>query len=83
MGLGNRVKVITASERRTQSTGAQQGDHEWVTFIAAVNAMGWAVAPYLIFKAKDHDASCFLDLKPQWHIEVSKNGWTTNNIGVA
>jgi hypothetical protein len=54
-----------------------------VTLIAAINAMGWAIAPYLIFKAKNHDASWYPDLKPQWRIGVSDNGWTTNNLGVA
>jgi hypothetical protein len=65
MGIGNRVKVVTASERRTEPIGVQQGDREWVTLIAAINAMGWAIAPYLIFKAKNHDAAWFPDLKPQ------------------
>jgi hypothetical protein len=83
MGVGNRVKVVTASERRTEPIGVQQGDREWVTLIAAINAMGWAIAPYLIFKAKNHDASWYPDLKPQWRIGVSDNGWTTNDIGVA
>jgi hypothetical protein len=54
-----------------------------VTIIAAINAMGWAIASYLIFKAKNHDASWYPDLKPQWRIGVSDNGWTTNDIGVA
>lgn len=83
MGVANRVKVVTASERRTEPIGVQQGDREWVTFIAAINAIGWAIAPYFIFKAKNHDASWYPDLKPQWRIGVSDNGWTTNNIGVA
>jgi hypothetical protein len=83
MGVGNRVKVVTASERRTEPIGVQQGDREWVTLIAAINAKGWAIAPYLIFKAKNHDAAWFPDLKPQWRIGVSDNGWTTNDFGVA
>jgi hypothetical protein len=57
MGVGNRVKVVTASERCTKPIGIQQGDCEWVTLIAAINAMGWAIAPYLIFKAKNYNAS--------------------------
>ncbi|KAJ8106976.1 hypothetical protein OPT61_g9182 [Boeremia exigua] len=68
MGVGNRVRVVTASERRTQPIGVQQGDREWVTLIAAINAIGWAIAPYLIFKAKNHDASWYPNLKPQWRI---------------
>ncbi|KAF1922209.1 DDE-domain-containing protein, partial [Didymella exigua CBS 183.55] len=70
MGIRNRVKVVTASERRTDPIGVQQGDREWVTLIAAINAMGWAIAPYLIFKAKNHDASWYPDLKPQWRIGI-------------
>ena len=57
MGIENCVKVVTASERRTEPIGVQQGDRERVTLIATINAMGWAIAPYLIFKAKNHDAS--------------------------
>ena len=64
IGVRNQVKVVTASERRTEPIGMQQGDREWVTLIAAINAMGWAIAPYLIFKAKNHDASWYPDLKP-------------------
>ena len=52
MGTGNRVKVVTASESRTQPIGVQQGDREWVTFIAGINAMGWAIAPYLSSKQR-------------------------------
>ena len=81
IGIGNRVKVVTASERRTQPIGVQQGDREWVTFIAGVNAMGWAISPFLILKAKNHDASWYPDLKPGWRIGVTVNGWTINNIG--
>jgi hypothetical protein len=83
LGVGNRVKVVTASERRTEAIGLQQGDREWVTLIAGINAMGWAIAPYFIFKAKNHDASWYPDLKPHWRIGVSDNGWTTNEIGLA
>ena len=40
MGVENRATVVTASERRIEPIGEQQGDCEWVTLIAAVNAMG-------------------------------------------
>jgi hypothetical protein len=83
MGVGNRVRVVTASERRTEPIGVQQGDREWVTLIAAINAMGWAIAPYLIFKAKEINEAWYPDLKSQWRIGVSDNGWTTNELGVA
>jgi hypothetical protein len=65
MSVGNRVKVVTASERRTQPIDVEQGDGEWVNFIAGINAMGWTIALYLIFKVKNQDASWYPDLKPQ------------------
>jgi hypothetical protein len=40
------------------------GDREWVTLIAGINAMGWAIAPYFVFRAKNYDASWYPDLKP-------------------
>lgn len=83
MGVRNRVKVVTALERRTQLIGVQQGDREWVTFIASINVMGQAISPYLIFKAKHHNASWYPNLKPEWRIGVSDNSWTINEIGLA
>jgi hypothetical protein len=45
--------------------------------------MGWAIAPYLIFKAKQINEAWYPDLKSQWRIGVSDNGWTTNKLSVA
>ena len=64
MGIRNCVKVVTALERRTKPIRVQQGDCKWVTLITAINAMGQAIAPYLIFKAKNYNKSQYLDLKP-------------------
>jgi hypothetical protein len=82
MGVGNRAKVVTASECRTEPIGLRQGHRERVTLIAAINATPWAIAPYLILNAKNRNASWYPDLKPQWRIGVSNNGWATNEIGV-
>jgi hypothetical protein len=43
--VGGSAKVITASGIRLQPIGRQAGDREWVTLIAAVNAVGWLVPP--------------------------------------
>lgn len=32
----------------------QPGNHEWVTAIECINAMGWVLPPYIIFKGKSH-----------------------------
>jgi hypothetical protein len=82
MGVGGSVKVVTASERRLKPLGVQPGDREWATLIAAINAKGWVVPPFFIFKAKHHDQAWYHNPK-DWRIGVSKNGWTTNELGLA
>ncbi|RYN85670.1 hypothetical protein AA0119_g13236 [Alternaria tenuissima] len=83
MGVAGSVKVVTASERRNRPIGVQTGNREWVTLIAGVNAKGWAVSPFFIFKAKNHDSSWYHDIPKDWRIGVSDNGWTTNELGLA
>jgi hypothetical protein len=72
VGVGGSVKVVTASERRLKPLSIQPGDREWITLIACINAMGWSIPPFFILKAKHHD-------KAWYH----KNGWTTNDLGLA
>jgi hypothetical protein len=81
MGVGGSVKVVTASERRLKPIGVQPGNREWVTLIAAINAAGWVIPPFLIFKAKNHDQAWYHN-PPDWRIGVSSNGWTTNELGL-
>jgi hypothetical protein len=47
--------VVTAAEIRLNLIGRQAGDREWITLIAAVNAAGWLVPPFFIFKGKNHN----------------------------
>jgi hypothetical protein len=49
--------------------------------IAAINAIGWVIPPFIIFKAKNHDQAWYHNPK-DWRIGVSKNGWTTNELGL-
>jgi hypothetical protein len=81
MGVGGSVKVVTASERRLRPLQVQPGDREWATLIAAINAIGWVIPPFIIFKAKNHDQAWYHNPK-DWRIGVSKNGWTTNELGL-
>ena len=82
MGVGGSVKVVTASERRLKPLGIQPGDREWATLIASINAKGWIVPPFFIFKAKHHDQAWYHNPQ-EWRIGVSSNGWTTNELGIA
>jgi hypothetical protein len=83
IGVGGSIKVVTASEIRINPIGRQPGDREWITLIAAVNAVGWLVPPFFIFKGKNHNQSWYHNHPKQWRIAVSDNGWTTNEVGVA
>jgi hypothetical protein len=54
MGKITTQLVITGSERRGRPKTIQPGNREWVTLIAAINAAGWSVPPFLIFAGKYH-----------------------------
>ena len=45
--------------------------------------MGWSIPPFFILKAKHHDEAWYHNNPPDWRIGVSKNGWTTNELGLA
>jgi hypothetical protein len=82
MGIGGSGKVVTASERRLKPLRIQPGDREWATLIAGINATGWSIPPFFIFKAKNHNQAWYHN-PPNWRIGVSKNGWTTEELGLA
>ena len=52
MGKITTQLVVTGSERRGRPKSIQPGNREWVTVIAAINAAGWTIPPFLIFAGK-------------------------------
>ena len=62
----------------------QPGNWEWVTSIERVNSMGWALPPCIIFKGLMHLEGWYQELKlpAYWRIDVSPNGWTSDQIGL-
>jgi hypothetical protein len=84
MGVISTGAVVTASERRGRPKAVQPGNREWTTVIQGVNAKGWAIPPFIIFKARHHLSSWYKeeDLLQDWEIGVSDNGWTTNKLGL-
>jgi hypothetical protein len=40
--------VIKGPEKRCRPKSIQTGNCEWATLIAAINATGWAIPPFLI-----------------------------------
>jgi hypothetical protein len=84
MGKITTQLVVSGSERRGRPKAIQPGDREWVTVIAAINAAGWSVPPFLIFAGKYHLSAWYEEeeIPRDWAIAVSDNGWTTNELGV-
>ena len=81
MGLVATAKVVTSAEMTGKPFLIQPGNREWVTSIECINASGWALPP---FKGKIHIEGWYQDeaLPHDWRIEVSPNGWTTDEIGL-
>ena len=84
MGLVATAKVVTRAEMAGKPFLVQPGNREWVTSIECINSNGWALPPCIIFKGKVHIEGWYQDeaLPHDWRIEVSPNGWTTDEIGL-
>ena len=84
MGVIATSKVVARSEMPGKPHLIQPGNQEWVTAIECINASGWAIPTTIIFKGKVHIKGWYQDgrLPGDWRIEVSKNGWTTDEIGL-
>jgi len=57
--------------------------YKWVTSIELVNAMGWAVPPYIILKVKEIQEGWYNFILYDWRLDCSENGWATHEIGTA
>lgn len=84
MGLIVTAKVVTRADIYGKRQLVQPGNREWVTLIECINFMGWALPPCIIFKGKVYIEGWYEDdaLPPDWRIEVSDNGWITDEIGL-
>ena len=54
MGVIATAKVVTGTDRAGRPRTVQPGNREWVTIIEAINALGVAILPLVIFKAIMH-----------------------------
>jgi hypothetical protein len=84
MGLVATARVVTRADYYGKASLVQPGNREWVTSIECINSTGWALPPYIIFKGKVHIEGWYQDFKlpRDSRIEVSPNGWTTDEIGL-
>ena len=48
MGIIIPAMVVTTSDGRGRAKQAQPGNREWAIVIQGVNALGWAIPPFII-----------------------------------
>jgi hypothetical protein len=84
MGIIFAGMVVTTSDGRGKAKLAQPGNREWATVIQGVNALGWAIPPFIILAAQYHLANWYREcnLPTTWRIATTDNGWTTNAVGL-
>ncbi|KAI9041941.1 Pogo transposable element [Aspergillus affinis] len=84
MGLVATARVVTRADYYGKASLVQPGNREWVTSIECINSTGWALPPCVIFKGKVHIEGWYQDIKlpRDSRIEVSPNGWTTDEISL-
>lgn len=75
--------VFTGSEKCSAPKRIQPGNREWATVIQGVSAAGWAIPPFVIFAGKVLISSWYHDVPRDWILEVSPNGWTSNELAIA
>lgn len=76
--------VVTALEHQGRPKQVQPGNREWTTVVQGINATGWAIPPFIIFKARNQLTNWYKeeDLPKDWVIGISENGWTTHQLGL-
>lgn len=84
MGLTSTQKVVTRGSLYGKRQVLQPGNREWVTSIECINSQGWVLPPCIIFKGSIHIEGWYQESKlpSNWRIEVSPNGWTSDEIGL-
>lgn len=83
MGVISSTRVVTRAEYCGRAKLLSSGNREWVTAIECIRESGEALPPCIIFKAKGYTEGWLDNNLPLGsHIEVSQNGWTTDEIGL-
>ena len=76
--------VVMTSEGCGKAKLSQPGNRKWATVIQGVNALGWAIPPFIILATQYHLANWYEEgsLPADWRIATTSNGWTTNEVGL-
>lgn len=86
-GQGINGLVIGSSQESPNSVPVKtMNARTWTSMIECISALGVALDPLVIFKAKSIQEQWFkkefLTQHPGWHVTFSENGWTSNDIAV-
>jgi len=75
MGIIIAAIVVTTSNSRSRAKQAQPGNREWATVIQGVNALGWAIPPFIILAGQYHLANWYQEcnLPASWRIATTDN----------
>jgi hypothetical protein len=84
IGFITTTKMVSKTKMPGKPWLIQPGNWEWVTTIEYINSRGWSVPTTIIFKGKVHIEGWFDETRipGDWRIELSSNGWTTDEIGL-
>ena len=83
IGRVSSQKVVIRAKYYGRRSLLQPGNREWVTAIEAICVDSYSLPPCIIFKGKVVIEGWFNENLPKdWRIEVSTNGWTTDEIGI-
>ena len=81
MGVVGKFRVVVSKHEKAYMT--QCGNREWVSLIECISMDGRILAPWIIFKGKQHKKAWYEVLPEGGHIALSENGWTDNELGLA
>ncbi|KAL1955307.1 hypothetical protein VTO42DRAFT_8839 [Malbranchea cinnamomea] len=83
IGMISTCMVVTNSERKERPKLLQPDNRDWTTVIAGINALGWALAPMIIFRGKNPPVyEDEIELPPNGIVKSSPKGWTTDELGL-
>ena len=81
MGKITSQLVVTGLDKPRKAKKLQPSDREWTTLVQAVGATGKRIPPFIIFAGKVLISTWFdLGIPRDWVIQVSPNGWTSNDL---
>ena len=86
-GQGINGLVIGSSQENPNAVPVKTTNvRTWTSIVECISALGVALDPLIIFKAKSIQEQWFkkdfLTKHPNWHVTFSENGWISDDIAL-